>query len=111
MEIIITSGKIDLISIDGSIDALTAPEVTTTIQNHIQAGHANIALDFSKVQFMSSAGLRAILASVKESRAAGGDLRIAAVQPSIEKVMKMAGFHNIVKMFSTIEDALKSFEA
>jgi len=66
-------------------------------------------LDFSEVEFMSSAGLRAILVCVKEARAAGGDLRIGGTQPSIDRVMKMAGFHNIVKMFASAQDAINSF--
>jgi anti-sigma B factor antagonist len=111
MEINITPGIVDVIAIKGSIDALTSPDVTAAINKHIHDGHPNVVLDFAGVEFMSSAGLRAILAGVKEARAAGGDLRIAAVQPSIDKVMKMAGFHNIVKIYTSAEDAVKSFEA
>lgn len=111
MEITITPGKVDLMVINGTIDALTSPDLIAAIQKHVHDGHANVVLDFGGVEFMSSAGLRAILASVKEARAAGGDLRIAGAQPSIDKVMKMAGFHNIVKMFATAQEALDSFEA
>jgi anti-sigma B factor antagonist len=109
MEITITKGTIDLIAIDGSIDALTSPQLIKTINTHIHDGQPNIIVDFSKVEFMSSAGLRAILASVKEARAAGGDFRLAAPSPSIEKILKMAGFHNIVKVFATVDEALASF--
>lgn len=109
MEITITHGTVDLIAVNGSIDALTSPEVIATIQTHIQAGHPNVALDFSKVEFMSSAGLRAILVCVKGARAAGGDLRLGGPQPAVDRVMKMAGFHNIVKMFASAQDAINSF--
>lgn len=110
MEIKITKGDIDQIAIIGSIDALTSPQLITTINAHIHDGHPNVIADFSQVEFMSSAGLRAILASVKEARAAGGDFRLAAPQPGIDKVLKMAGFHNIVKVFTTVSEALASFE-
>lgn len=110
MEITITKGTIDQIAINGSIDALTSQQLTATINAHIHDGHPNVIVDFSKVEFMSSAGLRAILASVKEARSAGGDFRLAAPQPSIEKILKMAGFHNIIKVFATVEEAITSFE-
>jgi len=109
MEISITKGTVDIISVNGSVDALTSPELVKVLNDHIHNGHPNIVVDFEKVEFMSSAGLRAILASVKEARTAGGDFRLAAPQPSIEKVLKMAGFHNIVKIYPTVSEAIASF--
>lgn len=109
MEIIITPGKVDVIAVKGTIDALTAAEVTLSFNKHIHDGHPDVIADFSGVEFMSSAGLRAILASVKEARAAGGDFRLASPQPGIDKVLKMAGFHNIVKIFASVQEALASF--
>lgn len=109
MEISITKGTVDIIAVNGSIDALTSPELVKVLNDHIHDGHTNIVVDFEKVEFMSSAGLRAILASVKEARTAGGDFRLAAPQPSIEKVLKMAGFHNIVKIYPTVSEAIASF--
>lgn len=109
MEITITKGNIDVIAISGTIDALTATQVISAFNDHVHDGHPNVVADFSQVEFMSSAGLRAILASVKEARAAGGDFRLAAPRPAIEKVLKMAGFYNIVKIFPTPQEALDSF--
>ena len=109
MEISITKGTVDIIAVNGSVDALTSPELVKALKDHIHNGHPNIVVDFEKVEFMSSAGLRAILASVKEARTAGGDFRLAAPQPSIEKVLKMAGFHNIVKIYPTVSEAIASF--
>ena len=109
MEISITKGTVDIIAVNGSVDALTSPELVKALNDHIHNGRPNIVVDFEKVEFMSSAGLRAILASVKEARTAGGDFRLAAPQPSIEKVLKMAGFHNIVKIYPTVSEAIASF--
>lgn len=109
MEINITKGIVDIVAVSGSIDALTASELVKMLNEHIYDGHPNVIVDFGKVEFMSSAGLRAILTSVKEARAAGGDFRLASPQPSIDKVLKMAGFHNIVKIYPSVEEALASF--
>ena len=109
MEITITPCVIDIVAVNGTIDALTASELTAKFNEHIHDGHPDVIADFAQVEFMSSAGLRAILASVKEARSAGGDFRLASPQPAIEKVLKMAGFHNIVKIFPTVQEALDSF--
>jgi anti-anti-sigma factor len=109
MEINIIKGQVDIVEVSGSIDALTATELVKALNDHIHAGHPNVIVDFAKVEFMSSAGLRAILTSVKEARAAGGDFRLASPAPSIDKILKMAGYHNILKIFPTVNEAQASF--
>ena len=98
-----------VVSIAGSIDALTADEVANFLSAQIGSGHKHIVGDLSRVEFMSSAGLRAILAALKDSRQQGGDLRLAAAQPGVEKVLKMSGFTSILKTYSSVDKALASF--
>lgn len=99
-----------LVAVDGSVDALTAPELTDFINAQVAGGYSRVVVDLSQVEFMSSAGLRALLASLKESRQQGGDLRLAAVPPGIEKILKMSGFLSILKSFPGVEEALESFK-
>jgi anti-sigma B factor antagonist len=66
-------------------------------------------VDLTGVEFMSSAGLRTLLGAVKETRSQGGDLRIASTNPGIDKLLKMSGFHNIAKVFTSNVDAVASF--
>ena len=101
--------NITTVSIKGSVDALTAAEVTKTINNQIADDHVNLVIDLTGLVFMSSAGLRALLGAVKESRSHGGDLRIVSTNLGIDKVLKMSGFHNIAKVFTSQADALASF--
>lgn len=98
-----------VVSITGSIDALTAPEVTTFLSKQVADGMHHLVLDLSGVDFMSSAGLRAILTVLKESRQQGGDLRLAAAQPGVAKILKMSGFTTILKDFNSVDEAVTSF--
>jgi anti-sigma B factor antagonist len=102
-------GQAGVVTVSGSVDALTAVELNEFITSQISNGNTRLVIDLGQVEFMSSAGLRAILASFKESRQNGGDLRLAAPQPGIEKVLKLSGFLNIIKTFSSPEEALKSY--
>jgi len=47
---------------------------------------------------------------VKGTRSHGGDLRIVSTNPGIDKVLKMSGFHNIAKVFTSSAEAAASFE-
>ncbi len=98
-----------VVSIEGSIDALTANQVTSFLTTRIGDRGTNLVINLAQVEFMSSAGLRAILATLKESRQHGGDLRLAAAQPGVEKILKMSGFTNILKTFTTVDEAVTSF--
>lgn len=101
--------NITTISVKGSVDALTAADLTHSINRQIDDNHVNLVIDLTALEFMSSAGLRSLLGAVKETRSHGGDLRIVSTNPGIDKVLKMSGFHNIAKVFTSQADATASF--
>ena len=98
-----------VVDVSGSVDALTAPELSKILLGQIADGHANLVVSLIGVDFMSSAGLRTLLGAVKEARSNGGDLRIASMNPGIDKILKMSGFHNIAKVFPSPDEAVSSF--
>jgi anti-sigma B factor antagonist len=102
-------GQTTIVSITGSVDALTAGELTDMLLGNVNSHHKHLVVDLSGVDFMSSSGLRSIMTSLKESRQKGGDLRLAAAQPGVEKILKMSGFTNILKTFPSVEQAVSSF--
>jgi anti-sigma B factor antagonist len=107
MEILtIETSGVAVVSVTGSIDALTSEPVAKAL-----SGKKQVVLDLGGVEFMSSAGLRMILGALKESRSSGGDLRIAAAQPGVEKVLKISGFTSILKTYSDVKTAVESFAA
>lgn len=62
-----------------------------------------------QVDFMSSAGLRAILLALKESRRQGGDLRLAAARPGVDYTLKISGLASILQSFPSVDQAVASF--
>jgi len=60
---------------------------------------------------MSSAGLRALLETVKEVRKQGGDLRPAAARPEVLRVLDLSGFTSILQVFPDVDSAVASFPA
>jgi anti-anti-sigma factor len=104
-----TQDNVTLISVAGSIDAMTSSQLSETLDQQLEAGHVNIVADLSDVDYTSSAGLRSMLASLKESRRRGGDFRLAAVQPPVYRVLEMSGFTTILKHYDTVGEALESF--
>lgn len=102
--------SITVVSLQGSLDTLTAGDVTAALNELIQAGQVKLVLDFQQVDYVSSAGLRVLLGAVKETRRAKGDLRLAGLARAILDILEMAGFTSIVKYYTTVPDALQSYK-
>lgn len=104
-------GKVAVLSIEGSLDALTAPDLGKAFSRQIESGHFNLVADLTGVDYSSSAGLRVLLAAVKETRQNDGDPRLAAVQANVNKVLTLAGIASTIKQYPDVESAVASFEA
>ncbi|WP_298932341.1 STAS domain-containing protein [uncultured Ramlibacter sp.] len=100
-----------LIKITGSVDGLNAEALSSSFAAPIAQGRVRLVVDFSSVNYTSSAGLRSLLGAVKDSRRGGGDLRIAALQPQVERVLALAGFTGIVQIFADVQAATASFQS
>ena len=102
---------VTVVAISGSVDGLTAPSLAQSFRQHVAEGRVRLVADLSRVHYTSSAGLRALLEALKETRRRGGDLRLAAVQPDVLRVLDLSGFTGILKLFPDVDAAVKSFPA
>jgi len=110
MEVIVVQQEpVTVVAVQGSIDSLTADQLTQSLAAQVDAGHVELVADFSGVQYTSSAGLRSLLITLKSSRKNGGDFRLAAVQPSVLNVLSMSGFTNLIKVFDSVPLAVDSY--
>ena len=100
---------VTVIAVQGSVDSLTADQLTNALSAQIDAGRTKLVADFSGVHYTSSAGLRSLLIALKSIRRQGGDFRVAAVQPNVLGVLTMSGFTNLIKVFSSVKEATDSF--
>ncbi len=104
-----TRGNVQIISVNGSLDALTAPELADALGVLVREGNTHLVADLSGLEYTSSAGLRVLLNSVKDARSKDGDLRLAGVQPNVKKVLDLSGFMSIMKSFADVDAAVASF--
>ena len=100
-----------IVCVSGSVDAFTAGQLTSALAGEISHGHTQLVADISQMDFVSSAGLRAVLAALKEARLHGGDLRLAGARPGVEKTLKMSGVMSILNAYPALDEAVASFGA
>ena len=102
-------GDVALVRITGSVDGLTADALQSVFVQQIDAGTPRLVAELSGVDYTSSAGLRALLGTLKLARQRGGDLRLAAVTPAVRRVLELSGFTSILKLFPDAVAAIASF--
>lgn len=100
---------ITVVSAVGSIDAMTAGEVTEFMLEQVASGHHRLVFNMADVPYLSSAGLRMLVAVLKQARAEKGDLRLAAVEPDVMKVLQMSGFIKILDHYAAVGEAVASY--
>jgi anti-sigma B factor antagonist len=103
-------GQVQLVTLDGRMDALTSIEVEKTLGAIMEAGYAKLVLDLGRVEYVNSSGLRVLMGAFKECRSnPEGDLRLAGIQPMVEQVMQITGFYKIFAIYTSADEAVASY--
>ena len=102
-------GDVVALHITGAVDANTAEGLQQIFMRQVASGHHRLVADLAGVDYTSSAGLRVLLATVKDTRSRGGDLRLAAPHADVRKVLDLSGFSRILRVFATVDEAVQSF--
>ena len=106
-----TTGNVVVISMGGRLDAYAATDAERKLDSLITTNKVNLVVELSKLEYVSSSGLRVLLAALKRVRKQQGDIRLAALQPYVREVFDIAGFSQLFKMFDTEADATGSFKS
>lgn len=102
-------GDVNLVSIGGSLDAYSANDVESKLNSLIDAGQVRLVVSLDKLEYMSSSGLRVLLATLKKVRKQQGDIRLACLKPNIKEVFDISGFNQLFNISDTEETAIASF--
>lgn len=87
---------------EGRIDSVTAEAFQATLLP-ILDGVTAIAIDGSRLAYVSSAGLRVFLMAAKTMKTKGGTLAICALPPAVEEVFTISGFSKIIPIHPDLE--------
>ena len=100
----------DLIKVKGRVDSASAPEFSKALEKANNDGQFKIAVDMSELEYMSSAGFRALLASQRNcKRYNRGELVLVSVPERIREALELAGFTELFKTFNDTVEAVGSF--
>jgi anti-sigma B factor antagonist len=101
--------SISVMKVKGRVDSETAPELDDALTKLLQGNRNKIVLNLQDVNYISSAGLRAMVKAYQSATKSGGDVRLAAVSEPIEVILRTVGMMQMFKLFSTSEEAAAGF--
>lgn len=102
--------RVDYVEISGRIDSNNAGRLEETFNDITEAKRFRIVVDMQNLEYISSRGLRALIATLKETRRWNrGDLRLCSVPPRIQEVLDLAGLTPLFRIFDNSVDAVGSF--
>jgi anti-sigma B factor antagonist len=105
MEITVQEFKhCDMITIKGRVDSATAPQLTQALETANDGGKYKLVVNMKDLEYMSSAGFRALLAAQRNcKRYNRGEVVLAEVPDRIQEALELAGF---TELFKTFDDPL-----
>lgn len=101
--------KATVLVVEGRIDSGTSAELEKKLIAMIEAdGVKDIALDFSAMEYISSAGLRVLLMAAKKAGKLGGKVVLSGLSANVKEVFDISGFSNIFNIYASQEEAVKA---
>jgi len=98
-------GWLTVVAVTGELDAYTAPELRTALQEAMDGGAQFLVADLTAVEYIDSVGLGILVAAAKRAAAAGGALSVASDASSVTKVFQISGTHELLGLQPTLPES------
>ncbi|MFZ2473382.1 MAG: STAS domain-containing protein [Methanothrix sp.] len=102
---------IPVLFVSGKIDAVTSKDLETALIGLIDQNKRFLIINMEKVEFLSSSGLRVLMASLNKLKHRDGDLLLAALQPFVKDVFFLTGASRFFSIYPNQGEAINSLQA
>lgn len=103
-------GSIVVLHLDGRLDATSAPRLEEVLNSHTEKPKCKVVLDFSRIDYLSSAGMRLLLSASKKAKGNEGTVAFCSLNDDVLEIIKMAGFERILHIYPTEQEALNQLK-
>ena len=101
--------KVDVVKVVGRVDNYNCHDLDKVLNQVLDDRRYNIVIDLEDVDFLSSGGLRALVAAYKECKKHGGDIRVSSPSERVTYTLELAGHDIIYPIFEDQVSAVGSF--
>jgi anti-sigma B factor antagonist len=103
-----------VLQVAGRLDQDTCDGFRTDLMKHVEAAARDggaIVLDLSKMEYVSSAGLRCFMLASRQAKSQQGRIFVAALQPMVQEIFQISHFNLVFQVFPTVREALGAVSA
>ena len=101
---------IELLEISGRITlGYECQDVEVAVEDLIRDSKKKVVFDLTGLDYIDSTGIGIIIMCCGKMRAAGGELRLAALQPRIAELMKITRLDQVIQFYPTAAAAMENF--
>jgi anti-sigma B factor antagonist len=103
-------GLVNVVCPCGRLDAYSSAEMEKRLAPLVEGAQIALVINLEKLDYISSSGLRVLLAGLKKAKKQQGDMRLTCLQPYVKEVFEMAGFVQLFKIFDQEAEAVSSYK-
>jgi anti-sigma B factor antagonist len=100
---------VNILDFSGSLDTNTSQAAEDEVNGLIAAGNDKILFNFKDLDYISSSGLRVLLATAKKLKLNQGLMKVCSLNPVVQEVFDISGFAGILSLASDEAEALALF--
>ena len=100
------AGRVLVLSPQDRLDSINSREFQALVMSHIEGGEDSVVVNFSDLNYISSAGIRVTQLASKALEEAEGQFVLCALSDDIRRVFRISGFDRVIPIADTLEDAL-----
>ncbi len=102
-------GDATVVELVGRLDTNTSSDAQTAINELLAKGTQKLLIDFAKLDYVNSVGLRLLLATATRMSGSGGELRLCSLNETVQEVFDISGFSDLLNLFKSSDEALNGF--
>jgi anti-sigma B factor antagonist len=100
------NGEVHLFLLGGSLDIATSPTLRAALLEAADHGKHDLVVDLSKLEFVDSTGLGALIGAHKRATEKEGSVRLVAQEGQILRLLRITGLLGVFAVYPTLDDAL-----
>jgi anti-sigma B factor antagonist len=98
--------ELQVFELTGSLDIATSPTVRAALVSASERGSHRLIVDLTRVDFLDSTGLGALIGGQRRAKEFGGEVRLVAKEGQILRLLRITGLLKVFAVYPTLDDAL-----
>lgn len=110
MELRVTEADdVTVVTVSGTLEAVSAPALGEQLDALLAAGAQRFVIDLAGVRFLDSSGIAVLVRLFKRVRIGHGDVRLAGLQPPVEKIIRLVRLDRVFDVYADCDQAVTSY--